>query len=251
MTKHEQLQEQYEDALFALLMDDFAVTVGEAAIEENERLQKDPNYEVPLEVRKRCLKTISKCCQKRTLFSTGRALRRGFIRVAAIATISMLLFTTALAVSPTLRAKTLNFLIEIFDERTELSFLEPDLTQAHPAESNQIVVNWLPEGYTLAEESDSTFRSSVSYSSESGHEITINVFKGENGGLNIDTEGAQIETIIVQGCDGILALKDDTTQLIWGDQENLYKIHLVTDGTEDEDIQNLMKIAENLVIKNN
>ena len=251
MTKHEQLRERYEDALFALLMDDFAVAEGEAAIKENERLQKDPSYEVPLEVRKRCLKTISRCCKKRSLFGAGRVLRRGFIRVAVIATICMFLFTTALAVSPTLRTQTLNFLIEIFDDRTELSFSEPDLTQTESTESNQIVANWLPEGYTLTEESDSTFRSSASYRSESGHEITINVFKGENGGLNIDTEDAEIEPMIIQGCNGILALKEDTTQLIWGDQENLYKIYIVTEGTEDEDIQNLVKIAENLVIEIN
>ncbi len=251
MTRREQLQERYEDALFALLMDDFAVAEGEAAIKENERLQKDPSYEVPPEVRKRCLKTISRCCQKRTLHSTGRVLRREFIKVAVITTICMLLFTTALAVSPTFRTNTLNFMIEVFDDRTELSFSGPVLTQAESTKSNRIVANWLPEGYTLTEESGSTFRSSVSYCSESGHEITINVFKGENGSINIDTEDAQIKPVIIQGCNGILALKENTTQLVWGDQENLYKIYIVTESTENEDIQNLVKIAENLVIEIN
>ena len=40
MTRREKLQEQYEDALFALLMDDLAVEEGKKAYEENERLKR-------------------------------------------------------------------------------------------------------------------------------------------------------------------------------------------------------------------
>lgn len=39
MTKREKLLEQYEDALFSLLMDEFAESEGKAALEENERLK--------------------------------------------------------------------------------------------------------------------------------------------------------------------------------------------------------------------
>lgn len=47
MTKHEKLQEQYEDALFALLMEEFAAEEGKSALEENERLKCDPAFDVP------------------------------------------------------------------------------------------------------------------------------------------------------------------------------------------------------------
>ena len=42
MTKREKLLEQYEDALFSLLMDEFAESEGKAALEENARLKADP-----------------------------------------------------------------------------------------------------------------------------------------------------------------------------------------------------------------
>lgn len=64
MTRREKLQEQYEDALFALLMDDLAVEEGKKAYEENERLKADSSFEVPLESRKRCVETIARCCRK-------------------------------------------------------------------------------------------------------------------------------------------------------------------------------------------
>ncbi len=67
MTRREKLQEQYEDALFALLMDDLAVEEGKKAYEENKRLKADSSFEVPSESRKRCVETIARCCRKKTI----------------------------------------------------------------------------------------------------------------------------------------------------------------------------------------
>lgn len=249
MTRREQLQEQYEDALFALLMDDLTVTEGKAAIEENERLKNDPDYTVPLKTRNRCLKTISRCCMRRTLGSAGKVLYRGFSKVAVIGMICMLLFTTAFAASSSFRANTLNFMMEVFDDRTEIRFIDPNSVDNDFQKSCKIVANWLPEGYTLTEQVEDAFLSSACYSSESGEGISIDVFKGENGVLNIDTEDAQSTSVMVHGCPGLLVLKDGTVQLVWGNEKDLYKVYIVAEGTEDEDIQNLFKIAENLAIE--
>lgn len=43
MTDRKQMEYNYEDALFALWMDDLARSRGEKLIEENERLQADPS----------------------------------------------------------------------------------------------------------------------------------------------------------------------------------------------------------------
>ena len=47
MTRRENLRDQYEDALFALLMDDLAWQEGERLLELNERLKNDPDADVP------------------------------------------------------------------------------------------------------------------------------------------------------------------------------------------------------------
>ena len=47
MTRREELQEAYEDAMFALLMDYVAESEGKKALEENRALQEDPDAEVP------------------------------------------------------------------------------------------------------------------------------------------------------------------------------------------------------------
>ena len=249
MTRREQLQEQYEDALFALLMDDLAATEGQAALEENERLKNDPEYAVPTDVRQRCLKTISRCCTKKTLRRTGRVLCRGFGRVAVMGMICMLLFTTAFAVSPTLRANTLNLVMEVFEDSTAFSFSSSDSGSPSFSEDFDVDVNvnWVPEGYTLVDQSEDKFLTSNCYRSETDDELLINVFKGRNGRLNIDTEDAQVEHLTIQGCDGLLVLKDGDAQLAWGNENGPYQVGIIAKNTEtEEDVQNLLKIAENL-----
>lgn len=60
MKTREQLQEEYEDALFALLMYDVAELEGRRAAEENERLLNDPNARVPEDLDRKCLQLINR-----------------------------------------------------------------------------------------------------------------------------------------------------------------------------------------------
>lgn len=93
MTKREKLLEQYEDALFSLLMDEFAESEGKAALEENERLKADPNFVVPKELQQRCRRTISHYFAKRSIERMGHIFAGVMRKTAMIALIAMLLFT--------------------------------------------------------------------------------------------------------------------------------------------------------------
>ena len=79
MTRREELQEAYEDAMFALLMDYVAESEGKKALEENRALQEDPDAEIPQEVRRACLKAVSYThldVYKRQLRTSPRRCRR-------------------------------------------------------------------------------------------------------------------------------------------------------------------------------
>ena len=69
MTNHERLTEQYEDALFALLMDSVAEEEGKQALELNERLKADPAAEVPESARRRCEATIRREFNRKILMT--------------------------------------------------------------------------------------------------------------------------------------------------------------------------------------
>lgn len=88
MKTREQLQDEYEDALFALLMYDVAKLEGQRAIEENKRLQNDPNAAVPDSVNQKCLQLINRIFFKKKLL---RLVKRAGI-LAAILLAGGLLF---------------------------------------------------------------------------------------------------------------------------------------------------------------
>ena len=99
MTKREQLIEQYEDALFALLMDSVAEEEGKKAIELNERLKADPEAEVPAEVRRRCEKLIRQEFNRKKARNLGRMTWKMVQRISVAVMLLLVLLTTAMAAS--------------------------------------------------------------------------------------------------------------------------------------------------------
>lgn len=90
MTHHEKLVERYEDALFALMMEDVAETEGEKLQELNEQLKRDPSAEIPRELDERCIRTIRTEFGKKNFISARRGAVRVF-RVISAATLIMML----------------------------------------------------------------------------------------------------------------------------------------------------------------
>lgn len=241
MTKHEKLQEQYEDALFALLMEEFAAEEGKSALEENERLKRDPAFDVPPDVRQRCLKTIAKTCTKQSLRRTGKSFCKVFTKVAVVATLCMLLFTTAIAVSPTLRANTFNLIISTFEDRTELQ-LENSTNDSGP---DHVTAGWLPDGYQLIEAENNAFQIRNVYKDQSGNSVFVNVLRNSSTVVGIDTEQADVETVNINGQLTMIIQKDNISQIVWANEILGYQVVV---RSEDLPSDTLMKIAEKLSI---
>lgn len=241
MTKHEKLQEQYEDALFALLMEEFAAEEGKSALEENERLKRDLAFDVPPDVRQRCLKTIAKTCTKQSLRRTGKSFCKVFTKVAVVATLCMLLFTTAIAVSPTLRANTFNLIISTFEDRTEL-WLENSTNDSGP---DHVTAGWLPDGYQLIEAENNAFQIRNVYKDQSGNSVFVNVLRNSSNVVGIDTEQADVETVNINGQLTMIIQKDNISQIVWANEILGYQVVV---RSEDLPSDTLMKIAEKLSI---
>lgn len=82
----QQLLENYEDALFALLMDDFAEREGEKLKAENERLKQDPAAQPSEELDQKCRRIIraeyAKAQRKQLAHSAGSVFSKAFTRIA-------------------------------------------------------------------------------------------------------------------------------------------------------------------------
>ncbi|MBM6682063.1 DUF4367 domain-containing protein [Pseudoflavonifractor capillosus] len=220
MTDHERLREQYEDALFALLMEGVAESEGEEALRLNEELKKDPNAEVPKDVQKRCEKTIRAAFAQKQLRATGRTAARWLTRVAVVAALGGVMFTAAFALSEDVRVATLNALIQVMDDRTQISF-EGNQMEDHRSSSGtvpglkyqyNIALEWLPEGYSLV--SGWTIKDGASdhavYVNSEDSEIMIDI-KPYNSSLiyTFDTEGTTSKEIEIQNHKATLYTKNE------------------------------------------
>ena len=261
MTKHDHLMEQYEDALFALLMDGVAEAEGEEALLLNEVLKEDPAAEVPEEINKHCENTIRTAFAQKRIREARHIATRCLAKIALVAVISGLLFTAAFALSEDVRVATLNAIIQVMDDRTQITFTNQDEegNQNASYENNNIVLTWLPNGFQLESSESNNARSRVSYIDSVGALISVSVTPYHSGLVyNFDTEDCTKSTVMVQGHSATLysanAAKiqsiyadnnmpdiwSDMT-LIWIDEENQVIINIFANNLTESEI---LKLAD-------
>ena len=209
MKNREQLWEDYEEARFALLMDALAEAEGEEALRLSKALNRDPEGALPPEVDRRCEAVIRGAFVQRRLHATGRTAVRWLTKVLVAATLVAFMFAAAFALSEDVRVATLNAVIEVMDDRTQITFEgaggDAGGTAAPPAEGTEaeewthpysIALEWVPEGFELEKyQSDE-----VSYRNDAGDEILVSVDRySEDLVYTFDTEDRTAKTVEVQG----------------------------------------------------
>lgn len=237
MNRNDRLYNDYEDALFALLMDEVAQEEGARLLAENERLKGDPNAAVPPELDKKSLETIRKALAgqaHRHAHTVGWYLSR--LAVAILA--ALLLFAVAYASSPDLRLRTLQMLIDNSDVSSRLSFaFGGNENESGSAEKAQTLAGYtLPElsrKYTMVDQGETSREAWIAYQHADGSVIRIRI--GESADDFFDNENAEaFEEIEVQACSGMLIEKQDTIRISWFDEEGGKRIYLTTTGVDRE-----------------
>lgn len=221
MSQHEQLIENYEDALFKLLMEAVIEHEGKQIQEEIERLNSDPSFSVPPELDRRCIRTINKIARRKRMSHTGKKLYRIFSKFSVAAVIALALFTSAYAAFPEVRVSTLNLLIEVSDIATEFRFTE-DINDAEPEpqadqtpEVNMTLADYelptyITSNYQLTDGGDSEFSSWALFTNSDGASVYIDVQAGHNNSVSINTEDAvSIRELNVNQFEGIVAEQNE------------------------------------------
>lgn len=246
MTRREILMAQYEDARFALLMDAVAESQGQKAIEENRRLRDSGELEVPASVHQRCRRAIAKRTAERDLKRFGRGFSRVLTRIAVVALVGLLLFTTAFAASEDFRLKTLNLLIETFDDRIKLTLVSDNaLSENQTGGAPEITVGWLPEGFALTAEETTDFSAWKEYSTPASDAmLAVYVVDLSTGGSNFDTEATEKVSTTIQGTDAFYITDGSVVQVVWGYDAPSQWVYYVT-GTHT-DVETVLKVAENV-----
>lgn len=244
MTRREDLLERLEETVFALMMEEVISVEGRKALEENERLKADKSFVVPEETYRKGLSTIKKHFSKNTRQATVRTMSKLIYRVAVIVLVLLLLFTTAFATIPELRTKTLNLIMEVFDDRTRIEFREVE-QRAGESDSDSLV-GWVPEGFELVMQRKTDVTTREKYADLNGSVIELCICYGDQTVWDADTEDARVEDIIVNGYSAIMVFKGDDIQIICPIMQSGRIYHIRGEGVSEEV---LLQVTESIAFK--
>lgn len=244
MTKQEMLYEQYNDALFRLLMHSVAQHQGQQYQEENQALKSQEGG--PSETAKRrCLRTISRQVRRGHARAAARTASRDLSKAAVVMLLVISCLTAAFAVSPVFRSDALRWAVATFGDHAEYRFNQTE----GGVQYQGIEVGWLPEGYELVE-SRATNRTILRRYTKSGADmkqrIDIRIMDfSDEGVFKIDTEADEVYQVLVQNTLATVIERDNSVQLIWMYPESNCIIMLCGDNISTE---TALRIAQSIVL---
>lgn len=244
MTKQEMLYEQYNDALFRLLMHSVAQHQGQQYQEENQALKAQEGG--PSETAKRrCLRTISRQVRRGHARAAARTASRVLSKAAVVMLLVISCLTAAFAVSPVFRSDALRWAVATFGDHAEYRFNQTE----GGVQYQGIEVGWLPEGYELVE-SRATNRTILRRYTKSGADmkqrIDIRIMDfSDEGVFKIDTEADEVYQVLVQNTLATVIERDNSVQLILMYPESNCIIMLCGDNISTE---TALRIAQSIVL---
>lgn len=251
MKNRNQLMEDYEDIMFALLMESVAKKQGEVLLEENERLKNDINFAVPKESTRRNLRLIRRTTLRRELAGVGRAAMKVLNKVAMFVLIAAAFFTTAFAAFPQFRADTLNLLLEVLEDRTKISFPSNGDVSEKTSGEFPFVVGWVPKGYSLAQNQVGKTLAWARYEDGSGNELTVCLdYNMAGSSIDIDTENAVVQNTEINGRSAMIVSKESELwngariNLVIMDATQKMVVSITAYGLSEHDV---LHIAEKII----
>ena len=246
MENHVVLQEQYNDALFEMLMDDFASNEGALYIKENERLMQDSSSSIPPETERRILQLIERETAKASRQRSAKFLMKWLGRLAIAALIAAMLFGAAYALSPVFRASTLNLLTQI-NERVSVWRLMDIDSEDKQSDLPKITIGWLPEEYSASiPEYYNPQNVVIECKNEIGESILITVHSDINAMYALDVEDADYySNIQINSYPGVVVEKKGLVRVAWADNTSGL-VCIIT--SSDVDSGTLLCIANNISI---
>lgn len=243
------IEENYEDALFAKLMYEHAQIEGTLLLEENERLKNDSEFHMPDGLDERCMDTIQSFFKAKKRKERRHKAATILKRTAIVLLICAALFTGLWCTASAFREAVYKVFLTMTEEKTEIQIR--DDSQEKPSEygensveievpKDMIVPTYVPEGYTLTYFSRDEMQRNATYENNTGDEILYTELS-EGFSCGIDTEDAEVETVSINGYEGILVSKKGLVSINWADTDRAVLIRIASKAISKEEILKMAK----------
>ena len=239
MVQHQQLLDNYEDTVFALLMDSVAREGFQQLENMNQTLLNDPEAAVPEKADRKILKTIRKYFAAQRRKSSRRSVLRHLRLVAIIVAFCILFSSIAMTVSEKFRIAVLNLVIEVEDRYTEFRMENGAPPELIPP--TYFEVGWIPDGFHVTISSEDY----VHYEDDQREWITIlRAYKSAN--IAIDTEDAETTETVLRGLRAFVITKQGRTTILLVDLEGRQYYLVATSSVVG--YEGTMKILDTLIL---
>ncbi|MEM5767425.1 MAG: DUF4367 domain-containing protein [Bacillota bacterium] len=241
------LKEKYEEALFEILMDEYASRLGQQLIEENQRLNTEGGVCLPEGIEARCEKTIRQYFDVKKRKSAGASVLKGLSRAAIFLVVCGITFAILYNSVSAFRVTMWRLLRQDDAERINLSII---VDGQQSGEDGTIMIppgsylpTWLPDGYTLNtyEYKDETVV--AVFSNKQGNRVMYLEYANSEV-VGINTNADLVKDVSINGFEGVLVIIENTANIAWADTDRNRIIKIKGEGLDEETI---LKIAESVI----
>jgi len=248
LTRHEQLQEQLEETVFALLMNEVMQREG-AQIWTDYQAEKEAGtcLSVPRDTDQRMKAFIRRQFRKKRHRHAQKAMLHMMQVSAAVLCVLTIVSATAFASSPVFRDNVLSLVTRNTETGTDYSFSD-GYNQTMPSEYTEtvvqsFVVNWLPEGLLFQKEERTQSTIVDTFAASDGRYLTIRKVTGAATTVSVDTDGAQVSQTTIHGNTAQVAEKEDMVTVTWSDTQQVSVYCVTARGIDTKDV---LKTAEQM-----
>ena len=241
-----ELWERYEDAMFAILMDEVAHQEGQEQLEWKKQLNDDPSAALPEEVRKKGEQTIRPAFAAQGRRSAKHISFRLFQRIAVAVLVIVLTTVCGFAAFPEIRTGILNMIADVYEDHTDFSFTT-NASNSDPASDYKVELAWIPDGFEVSEEGSHSSTAWKTYENGKGAILYVAESSADNRTMTVDTENADVKQVTIQGYEGTMVptSADEWTCIIFTVPEKNMVIYIDSEFMEAEET---LKVAENIII---
>jgi len=247
MATRKELLEQYEDAQFALLMDEIMELQGEELRERSRQLKKDPAAAVPPEVRQRSMETIRTAYEER---ERGRKRHRikTMVRTLLIAAVAATLLLGSVSADFRMAAK--NFIYELTELAAELMFVfADDSAETHDGE---IIMGYfipaLPDEFELIGSGNQADEKYAwrKYKSDDGF-VMIRIIADDGTGVTYgaDAENGTTKTERINQFDVLVIESFNRIQFILSDVDEQKHIEITSNALSYKELKKFLGAIKN------
>ena len=253
MIGREALLEQYEEALFALLMESVAEAEGEKALAESRRLNESGEEIMPAETHRRCLRLIAQKMAGRNVRQFGRGFVRAAGMAATIALVAIMVFTTAFAAQESFQAKkpTFGYAMKFHKHTTVISLPASSaaLSSGQRSPAPQFSVDWLPKGFEPEKEEKSDSNVWIQYRRPNTEaRIVIAARNLLDGSANVNTEDARVSYRQLRGTEAmVVETPDSVCQILWAAEGKGDWLFCAVG--QNVELKTLLRVVESMVVE--